>query len=103
MKKENYLFHAFNKNSVQLFWVIPYGVSPPHSNTLQYYVKREKHMVNYIIFPSGCEAHAFLQLNNGNNCFHLQLKSKNIKIGLSNGLNHEISKIFLDNLTEGMK
>ena len=38
------------------FSVIPRGVPVPHSNALQYYVKREKCKVNDVIFPSGCEA-----------------------------------------------
>ena len=40
---------------------------------LQYYVKREKCKLNDVIFPSGCEAHAF---NQGN---------KNVKIGIFTG------------------
>ena len=34
------------------------GVPLPHSNALQYYVKREKCKVNDVIFPFGCEASA---------------------------------------------
>ena len=37
---------------------------------LQYYVKREKCMVNDVIFPSGCEARA------------INLGNKNMKIGI---------------------
>ena len=74
------LFHAFNpfweklyQNPVQFFSVIPLGVPLPHSNTLQYYVKREKCKVNDVIFPSGCEAHA------------INLGNKNVNIGIFTG------------------
>ena len=74
------LFHAFNpfweklyQNPVQFFSIIPCGVPLAHSNTLQYYVKREKCKVNDVIFPSGCEA---LAINLGN---------KNMKIGIFTG------------------
>ena len=75
-KKIFCLFHAFNpfweklyQNPVQFFSVIPRGVPLPHSNVLQYYVKREKFKVNDVIFPSGCEACA------------INLGNKNMKIG----------------------
>ena len=71
------LFHAFNplceklyQNPVQFFSVIPHGVPLPHSNILQYYVKREKFKVNDVIFSSGCEACA------------INLGNKNMKIGI---------------------
>ena len=51
------LFHAFNpvweklyQNPVQFFSVMPCGVPLPHSNALQYYIKRKKFKVNDIIF-----------------------------------------------------
>ena len=60
-KKIFYLFHAFNpfwekiyQNPVQFFSDIPRGVPLPHSNVLQYYVKRVKRKLNDVIFPSGC-------------------------------------------------
>ena len=46
------------RNPVQFFLVIPRGVPLPHSNALQYYVKRKKYRVNDVIFPSVCEARA---------------------------------------------
>ena len=71
------LFHAFNtfweklyQNPVQFFSVIPRSVPLPHSNALQYYVKREKCLVNDVIFPSGCQARA------------INLGNKNMKIGI---------------------
>ena len=57
----------------QFFSVIRRGVSLPHSNALQYYVKREKCKVNDVIFPSGCEARA------------INLGNKNMKIGIFTG------------------
>ena len=74
------LFHAFNsfweklyQNLVQFFSVFPHGVPLPHSNTLQYYVKRVKCKGNDVIFPSGCEAQA------------INLGIKNMKIGIYTG------------------
>ena len=74
------LFHAFNpfweelyQSRVQFFSVIPRGVPLPHSNKLQYYVKREKCKVNDVIFPSGCEARA------------INLGNKNMKIDIFTG------------------
>ena len=55
------------------FSVIPCGIPLQHSNTLQYYVKHEKCMVNGIIFPSGCEART------------INLGNKNMKIGILTG------------------
>ena len=80
-KKQKFcLFHAFNpfweelcQNPIQLFSVISRGVPLPHSNSLQYYVKREKCKVNDVIFPSGCEARA------------INLGNKNMKIGIFTG------------------
>ena len=74
------LFHAFNpfweklyEIPVQLFSVIPRGVPLPHSNILQYYIKREKFKVNDVLFPSGCEART------------INLGKKNMKIGIFTG------------------
>ena len=53
------------QNPVQFFSVIPCGLPLPHSNVLQYYVKRKKFKVNDVIFPSGCEARA-INLGNKN-------------------------------------
>ena len=88
-KKIFCLFHAFNpfwkklyQNPVQFFSVIPRGVPLPHSNVLQYYVKREKFKVNIVIFPSGCEAGAI---------------RRNMKIGIFTGATNVRSKnIFTD-------
>ena len=49
---------SFIKIQYSFFSVISRGVPLPHSNALQYYVKREKCKVNDVIFPSGCEARA---------------------------------------------
>ena len=49
---------SFIKIQYGFFSVIPRGVPLPHSNALQYYIKREKCKVNDVIFPSGCEARA---------------------------------------------
>ena len=86
------LFHAFNpfcwrslSNPEQFFSVIPRGLPLPHSNVLQYYVKREKFKVNDAIFPSGCEARA------------IALSNKNMKIGIFNGATSVRSKnLFTD-------
>ena len=86
------LFHAFNpfweelyQNPEQLFSIIPRSVPLPHSNALQYYVKREKFKVNDVIFPSGCEARA------------INLANKNMKIGIFTGVTNVRSKnIFTD-------
>ena len=74
------LFHAFKplweklyQNPTHFFSVIPRGVTLPHSNALQYYVKREKCNVNDVIFPSGCEARA------------TNLGNKDMKIGIFAG------------------
>ena len=73
------------QNPVQFFSIIPRGVPLPHSNALQYYVKREKCKVNDVIFPSGCETRA---INLGNN---------NMKIGIFTGATSVRSKnIFTD-------
>ena len=70
---------------VQLFSVIPRGVPLPHSNILQYYVKRVKCKLNDVIFPSGCEARA------------INLGNKNVKIGIFTGGTSVRSKnIFTD-------
>ena len=86
------LFHAFYpfwekpyQNPVQFFSVIPRCEPLPHSNVLQYYVKREKFKVNDVIFPSGCEARA------------INLGNKNMKIGIFTGGTSARSKnIFTD-------
>ena len=64
---------SFINIPVEFFSFIPRGVPLPHSNALQYYVKREKCKVNDVIFPSGCEAHA------------INLGNKNMKIGIFTG------------------
>ena len=82
------MFHAFKtfwekpyQNQYSSFPLIPF----PHSNALQYFVKREKCKVNDVIFPSGCEARA---INTGN---------KNMKIGIFTGGTRIRSKhIFTD-------
>ena len=86
-------FHAFNplweklyQNPVQFFSVIPCGVPLPHSNKLQYHIKREKCKVNDVIFLSGCEACA------------INLGNKNVKISIFTGGTSVKSKnIFTDN------
>ena len=86
------LFHDFNplwekryQNPVEFFSVIPPGVPLPHSNSLQYYVKREKCKVNDVLFPSGCEARA------------INLGNKNMKVGIFTGATSVRSKnIFTD-------
>ena len=73
------------QNPVQFFSVIPRGVPLPHSNVLQYYVKRVKWKLNDVIFPSGCEARA------------INLGNKNVKIGIFTGGTSVRSKnIFTD-------
>ena len=80
---------------MQFFSVIPCGVPLPHSNALQYYVKREKCKLNDVIFPPGCEARA------------ISLGNKNIKIGIftggTSGRSKNIFTDFLDILPESMK
>ena len=75
------------QNPVQFFSVIPSGVPLPHSNTLQYYVKREKCKVNDVIFPSGCEARA------------INLGNKNMKISIFNGGTSVRSKNIFTNIS----
>ena len=67
---------------VHFFSVIPLGVPLPHSNALQYYVKREKCNVIDVIFPPGCEARA------------INLDNKNMKIGISLVVPVQDRKIF---------
>ena len=93
-KKIFCLFHAFNpfweklfQNPVQFFSVIPCGIPLPHSNTLQYYVKRKKCKVNDVIFPSGCEARA---INVGN---------KNMETGIFTGGTSVRSKNIFTNIS----
>ena len=52
-------YSPWRTTPMQFFSVIPCGVPPMHSNAIQYYFKRKKFKVNYVIFPSGYEAHAF--------------------------------------------
>ena len=49
---------SFIKIQYRSFSFFSRGVPLPHSNALQYNVKREKCKVNDVIFPSGCEARA---------------------------------------------
>ena len=72
------------QNPVPFFSVIPRDVPRPHSNALQYYVKREKCKVSDVIFPSGCEARA---INLGNN---------NMKISIFAGTSVRSKNIFTD-------
>ena len=86
------LIHAFNpfweklyQNPVQFFSVIPRGIPLPHSNILQYYLKRETFKVNNVIFPSGCEASA------------INLDNKNMEIGtFTDGTSVRSKNIFTD-------
>ena len=68
------------KIQYSFFFVIPRGVPLPHSNALQYYVKREKCKVDDVIFPSGCEARA------------INLDNRNIKIDIFTGATSVRSK-----------
>ena len=68
-----FFWQKLYQNLVQFFSVIPRGVPIPHSNTLQYYAKRENCKVNDVIFPSGCEVRA------------INLGNKNVKIGIFTG------------------
>ena len=67
------LWEKLYQNPVQFSSVIPRGVPLPHSNVLQYYVKRVKCKLNDVIFPSGCYARA------------INLGNKNVKIGIFTG------------------
>ena len=71
----------------QFFSVNPRGVPLPHSNILQYYVKREKCKVNDVIFPSGCEARA------------INLGNMNRKIGIFTGATSVRSKIIFTDIS----
>ena len=64
---------SFIKTQYSSFPLFSPGVPLPHSNELQYYVKREKCKVNDVIFQSGCEARA------------INLGNKNVKIGIFTG------------------
>ena len=75
-----FLWEELYQNPVQFFSVIPRGVPFPHSDALQYYVKREKCKVNNVIFPSSCEARA------------INLDKKNIKIDIFTGATSVRSK-----------
>ena len=73
------------QNPIQYFSVFPSCVPLPHSNKLQYHVKREKCNVNHVIFPSGCEART------------INLGNKNMEIGIFTGVTSVRSKsIFTD-------
>ena len=75
---------SFIKIQYSSFSVIR-GVPLPHSNALQYYVKREKCKVNDVIFPSACEARA------------INLGNKNMEVGIFTGATSVRSKdIFTD-------
>ena len=81
----NRFWEKLYHNSEHLFSVIPLGAPLPHSNTWQYYVKREKCKVNDVLFLSGCEARA------------INLGNKNMKIGMFTGVTSVRSKnIFTD-------
>ena len=80
-----FLGEALSKSSSFFSPVFPRGVPLPHSNILQYYVKREKLKVNDVIFPSGCEKRL------------INLGNKNMKIGIFTGATSVRSKnIFTD-------
>ena len=75
----------FIKIQYSSFPLFPVVYPIPHSNALQYYVKREKFKVFDAIFPSGCEASA------------INLGNKNMKIGIFTGGTSVRSKnIFTD-------
>ena len=83
---------SFIKIHYSFFFVIPRGIPLPHSNTLQYYVKREKCKVNDIIFPSGSEARA---INPDNKNMKIDIftgvtsvRSKNIFTARNHEINH---------------
>ena len=81
----NPLWEKLYQNPIQFFSIILCGVPLPHSNSLQYYVKREKFKINDVIFPSGFEARA------------INLGNKNVKIGIFTGATSVRSKnIFTD-------
>ena len=69
----NPFWEELYQNPVQVFSAVPGGVTLPHSNALQYYLKRGKCKVNDVIFPSGCEARA------------ISLGNENMKIGIFTG------------------
>ena len=76
---------SFMKIQYSTFPLFSVAVPLPHSNALQYYVKREKCKVNDAIFPSGCEARA------------INLCNKDMKIGIFTGGTSVRSKnIFTD-------
>ena len=88
----NPFWEKLYQNPVQF---LPVAYHLPHSNVLQYYVKREIFKVNDVIFPSGFEARA------------INLGNKNMKIGIFTGASRVrlkiFSPIFLDILPESMK
>ena len=66
-------WRSFIKIQYSFFPLFPVAYPLPHSNALQYYVKRQKCKVNDVIFPSGCEARP------------INLDNKNMKIGIFTG------------------
>ena len=78
---------SFIKLQYSSFPLFPSGVPLPHSNALQYYVKREKCKVNDVKFPSGCEARA------------INLGNKNTKIGIFTGDTSVRSKNIFTNIS----
>ena len=91
----NPLWGELYQNPVQFFSVISCGVPLPHSNALQYYIKREKCKVNDVIFLSCCEARS------------INLDNKNMKISIFTGgtsiRSKNIFTAIYDILPEGMK
>ena len=76
---------SFIKIQYSCFPLFPVSYPFRIATQLQYYAKREKCKVNYVIFPSGCEARA---INVGN---------KNVKTGIFTGATSVRSKnIFTD-------
>ena len=81
----NPFWEKLYQNTVQFFSVIHRGVPLPHSNALQYYVKREKWKLNDVIFQYGWEVRA------------IYLGNKNMKIDIFTGGTSVRSKnIFTD-------
>ena len=64
---------SFIKIQYSSFPLFPVAYPFRIATQLQYYVKREKCMINDVIFPSGCEARA------------INLGNKNMKIGVFTG------------------
>ena len=64
---------SYIKIQYSFFPLFPVAYPSRIATQLQHYVKREKCKVNYLIFPSGCEARA------------INLGNKNVKIGFFTG------------------